>query len=76
MIEVEPGTILVIFVSVPLAITVLLATIYNFRSLHRPVRNRESIYECAHCGHIYAIARNRPMDRCPKCGNLNDAVRT
>jgi rubrerythrin len=39
------------------------------------MRTRESIYECDHCGHIYAIARNRPMDRCPRCGTLNDAVR-
>ena len=76
MIEMAPGTILVVFVSVPLGITVLLALFYNFRSLHRSVRDRESIYECANCGHTYAIARSRPMDRCPRCGHLNEAVRT
>ncbi len=54
----------------------MLAFYYNLRSLHRPNREKESIYECAECGHVYAFARNRPMDRCPRCGHLNDAVRT
>ena len=76
MIPMPPGTILVLFVSVPLAITALLALIDSLRSKHRPIRTRESIYECDHCGHVYAFARNRPMDRCPRCGTLNDAVRT
>ena len=37
---------------------------------------KESIYECAECRHVYAFARSRPMDRCPRCGHLNEAVRT
>lgn len=76
MIPLQLGTILVLFVSVPLLITVFLTLFYNARSLHRPSREKESIYECAECGHVYAFARNRPMDRCPRCGHLNDAVRT
>ena len=76
MIEIDTAAILVIFVSIPLLVTGALAFFYSLRSLHRPMRSRESIYECAHCGHVYAIARNRPMDRCPRCGSLNDAVRT
>ena len=76
MISMEYGTILVVFFCVPLGITAVLALCYSLRSRHRPMRTRESIYECDHCGHIYAIARNRPMDRCPLCGTLNDAVRT
>jgi rRNA maturation endonuclease Nob1 len=76
MIPMQLGTILVLFVSVPLLITAMLALYYNVRSMHRPSREIESIYECAGCGHVYACARNRPMDRCPRCGHLNDAVRT
>lgn len=76
MIPMQLGTILVVFVSVPLVITALLALFYSLRSRHHPMHIRESIYECDHCGHVYAIARNRPMDRCPRCGTLNDAVRT
>ena len=76
MIPMQLGTILVVFVSVPLVITAILALFYSLRSRHHPMRIRESIYECDHCGHVYAIARDRPMDRCPRCGTLNDAVRT
>ena len=76
MISMHLSTILVVFVSVPLFISAVLAIYYNFRSIHRPNREKESIYECEECNHVYAFARNRPMDRCPRCGHLNDAVRT
>ncbi len=76
MINLPLGAIFVLFVGVPLLITGALALFYNFRTLHRPVSENESIYECASCGHVYAFARNRPMDRCPRCGSLNEAVRT
>jgi len=76
MIPMEFGTILVFFVSVPLLITGILALVYNFRNMYRPAREKESIYECSDCGHVYAFARSRPMDRCPRCGHLNEAVRT
>lgn len=76
MIPLPLGLIMVLFVSVPLLITAGLALHYNFRSLHHPSREKESIYECAECGNVYAFARNRPMDRCPRCNHLNDAVRT
>ena len=76
MIPMQLGTILVFFVSVPLFITAALGLFYAIRSRHRSGRERESIYSCAGCGHVYAFARNRPMDRCPRCGHLNDAVRT
>ncbi len=76
MIPLQLGTLLVFFVSVPLLITVILALFYGIRSWHRPGRERENIYECAECNHVYAFARSRPMDRCPRCGHLNEAVRT
>ena len=75
MISIPLDTLLVLFVSLPMGLTALLALFYNFRSLHHSDRERESIYECTDCGHVYAFARNRPMDRCPRCGHLNDAVR-
>ncbi len=75
MIALPLGAIMMFFVGMPLLTIACLALIYNFRSMHRPSRHRESIYECAHCGHVYAFARNRPMDRCPRCANLNEAVR-
>ncbi|MBN2786562.1 MAG: hypothetical protein JXR25_17225 [Pontiellaceae bacterium] len=76
MITLSFSGIIVLFVSLPLLMTAFLAAYYSVRSLHRPLRSQDSIYECAHCGHVYAIARSRPMDRCPRCGTLNDAVRS
>ncbi len=76
MIPMSFSAILVCFVSVPLVLIAALAFFYNFRSMHRPIREKENIYECTECGHVYAFARSRPMDRCPKCGHLNEAVRT
>ena len=76
MIQLPFGAILTFFVGVPLLVTAVLALFYNFRVRHRSGREKESIYECAECGHVYAFARNRPMDRCPRCNHLNDAVRT
>ena len=75
MIALPLGAILALFVSVPLLITAAVALFYNFRNLHRSGREKESIYECAQCGNVYTFARNRPMDRCPRCNHLNDAVR-
>ncbi|WP_372806889.1 hypothetical protein [Pontiella sp.] len=74
MISLPLGAIMVLFVGGPLLLIALLAMFYNFRSMHRPARDR--IYKCAECGHVYAFARSRPMDRCPRCGHLNEAVRT
>ncbi len=76
MIPLPLGAILALLVSIPLLVTAALALFYNIQTRHRPDREKESIYACAECGHVYAFARNRPMDRCPRCGHLNDAVRT
>ncbi len=76
MIEMELGAILMVLVGFPLLVTGILALVYNFRSIHRPMRERESIYACTECGHVYAFARTRPMDRCPRCSHLNEAMRT
>lgn len=76
MITVDLGILLMAFVAFPLVVIGVLAVFYNYRYKHRPMRERESIYECANCDHVYAFARNRPMDRCPRCGHLNEAVRT
>lgn len=76
MIPLPYGAILALFVGVPFLVIAVLALFYNLRFMHRSSREKESIYECAQCGHVYTFARNRPMDRCPRCGHLNDAVRT
>ncbi|MEI6892500.1 MAG: hypothetical protein V5783_10050 [Pontiella sp.] len=75
MIVLDLAAILMLFAGVPLLLISILALVYSFRDFHKPLRERESIYSCVDCGHVYAFARNRPMDRCPHCGHLNEAVR-
>lgn len=76
MITLPVGALLMVYVGAPLLFIGGLALFYKLRSRHQPVSKRERIYECTSCGHVYAIARSRPMDRCPRCSQLNDAVRT
>ena len=68
--------LLLLFLTIPLGVVIALSIFYTLRTRHHSIRGRESIYECAQCGHVYAVARNRPMDHCPHCSHLNDAVRT
>lgn len=75
MIIISIPLLIVFFVSIPLLIISGLALYYNIRTIHKPNREKENIYICNNCKHIYALNKNRPMDRCPRCGNLNDAVR-
>ena len=76
MISVPFDIIIILFVSVPLTTIGIGALLYSFRSMHRPIQRTESIYKCTDCLHVYVFSRNRPMDRCPRCGQLNDALRT
>ncbi len=39
-----------------------------------PSHNR--IYRCQVCEHVYLDARDVPLARCPRCGCLNEAVKT
>ena len=34
------------------------------------------IYRCQVCEHVYLDARDVPLARCPRCGCLNEAVKT
>ena len=76
MITMNLASILFVYLTVPLFIIAGLALYYSRRFRHKSSREKESIYKCADCSHVYAFARNRPMDRCPRCGHLNEAVRT
>ena len=65
---------------IPLAFTLaalLAAWLYyalrQGRSVPRPARSR--IYRCTGCGHVYMDERDVPLARCPRCGDMNEAVR-
>ena len=76
MLHVPVQVLFALMVGIPLVFTLGLILFYSMRSAHRSLHSRESIYFCARCGHVYAFARHRPMDRCPHCGTLNEVVRT
>lgn len=38
--------------------------------------SRNRIYRCQVCEHVYLDARDVPLARCPRCGCLNEAVKT
>lgn len=76
MIYIRLDILFMYMVGVPLAAIVGLVLYYGIHFRHRSNHVHETIYSCAHCGHVYAIARHRPMDHCPHCGTLNEAVRT
>lgn len=40
------------------------------------VKKRNRIYRCQVCEHVYLDGRDVPLARCPRCGCLNEAVKT
>ena len=59
-------------------IGVLVCWIYYMgrESALRLVSQRNRIYRCQICEHVYLDARDVPLARCTRCGCLNEAVRT
>lgn len=53
----------------------LLALLYSLRDKLRRRHEKQYIYRCKKCGYIYLLARNMPMQSCPRCGQLNDIFR-
>lgn len=48
---------------------------YDLRTLRRPlITNKERIYRCSVCNHVYVDGRDVPLVRCPRCGCLNDPI--
>lgn len=70
----DPTFVLAMMVSWPLMLIAILAIAQSILSRHRSASEREHIYECSACGHVYTFFRKRPLDRCPRCGTLNEAM--
>ncbi|RZO87896.1 MAG: hypothetical protein EVA58_01110 [Kiritimatiellaceae bacterium] len=66
--------VVMLWVGLPLLGLAGLAVVERVRSGYRPLREREQIHFCGNCGHVYAVLVRRPMDRCPRCGTVNDAL--
>ena len=52
----------------------LLALHERLRSSYRPLKEREHIYFCSRCEHVYSVLNRRPMNKCPRCDQLNEVV--
>ena len=59
-------------------VMLLILTLYYYmrdRSIYRaPARNK--IYRCSICEHVYVDSRGMALAKCPRCGCLNEPVRT
>ena len=72
--EVSFSLMVMLGVGLPLLVLSVLALVERLRSGYRPLREREQIHFCGNCGHVYAVLVRRPMDRCPRCSTVNDAL--
>lgn len=76
MIEVPLSFYFAIPVALHIALLCILWTFHWGTVLRRERRNTASrLFRCALCGHVYADRRDRPMERCARCGSFNDAIR-
>ena len=63
-----------LIISLPLFLIGILALNEKLRSIYKPLKEREFIYFCSNCGHVYAVSNRRPMNACPRCKQLNEAI--
>ncbi len=76
MIEVSLQEVFLIPLALNVAFVLLLWCFYNTRE-QLPAGGRSArIYRCKACSRVYEDIREVPMVACPRCGTLNDAVRS
>ena len=63
-----------IMISIPLLCIGLFALNDKISSIYKPLKEREFIHFCSNCEHVYSVSNRRPMNACPRCGHLNEAV--
>lgn len=75
--NVSASTLILILVLFHLVIVLLCWLYYLLRdSVPRLKLARNRIYRCQVCEHVYLDARDVPLARCPRCGCLNEAIKT
>ena len=68
-------SLLIMFLlSLPLMGIGLLALYERLRSSYRPLKEREHVHFCSRCEHVYSVSNRRPMNKCPRCKQLNKAI--
>lgn len=60
-----------------LLVIALLSLVYSLRHAirHGKILADHNIYQCATCRRIYLYRRGRPMEPCPRCGDLNELIK-
>ena len=66
--------LIMLILSFPLVGIGLLALYERLRSSYRPLKEREHVHFCSRCEHVYAASNRRPMNKCPRCQQLNEVI--
>jgi rRNA maturation endonuclease Nob1 len=68
------------YLALPLLITLLFIGVcslyYSIQTGRSHHKARKRIYRCHRCAHLYADSRQMPVAVCPRCGEINESVRT
>ena len=66
--------LIMLHIALPLLVIGLLALYERLRSSYRPLKERENVHFCSRCEHVYAVSNRRPMNKCPRCQQLNEVI--
>ena len=73
---VDPLNLFVIPLTLALVALFAAAAAYDLILFRRRRKNdRQAVYRCKACRHIYTAPRRTPLARCPKCGKQNEPVK-
>jgi hypothetical protein len=74
VIHLAPDWLLVLPLAGSLLFLLLTALFYSLRDRHRRT-GHERIFRCGVCRHVYVASRKSKITACPRCGEVNEAVR-
>jgi len=66
--------LIMLLLTFPLLGIGLLAFYERLRSSYRPLKEREHVHFCSRCEHVYSVSNRRPMNKCPRCQQLNEVI--
>ena len=66
--------LIMLLLTFPLLGIGLLAFYERLRSSYRPLKEREYVHFCSRCEHVYSVSNRRPMNKCPRCQQLNEVI--
>ncbi|AKJ65564.1 hypothetical protein [Kiritimatiella glycovorans] len=76
MIECTLGQFCALVLGTALVSLVLVALFYEWRDGRREKTAHQHVYRCERCARVYVGSRTRTVAKCPRCGAMNEAIRT